>query len=75
MTCLTTRRGRSLWASSPKVRIAADPSIAGCVIVIPDPDFVPPPDAANRERALSAFVPASVLREMLETLEGEPCEP
>jgi hypothetical protein len=71
MTTRTLRRGRSFWASLPGADLVADPSINGAVIVIADPDFVPPPDAPHCRKILSAFLPAEVLREMLETLEGE----
>ena len=71
MTTRTLRRGRSFWASLPGADLIADPSINGAVVVIADPGFVPPLNAPHHRKILSAFLPAAVLREMLEVLEGE----
>lgn len=60
-----THRGASFCASSAGDDIAVDPSIAGGAIVVPDPDFVPPPEAPFERRVLSVFLPASVLRAAL----------
>ncbi len=64
----TIARGTSFWASSPGGNVAADPSIAGAVVTIPDPDARAIQGKAPR--SLSLFVPAEVLRAALASAES-----